>query len=65
MNPLYEQMSMNGFVQRLNQLKQQGGDPNQKIQSMLSSGRVTQAQYDNAVKRAQNIMQMLTPSVRR
>ena len=50
------------FMQRLNQLKSQGGDPNQMIQQMLNSGRVTQAQYDQAVKMAQQIQGMLTPS---
>ena len=50
------------FMQRLNQLKSQGGDPNQMIQQMLNSGRVTQAQYDQAVKMAQQIQGMLSPS---
>lgn len=50
------------FMQQLNQLKSRGGDPNQMIQQMMNSGRVTQAQYDNAVKMAQQIQQMLTPS---
>ena len=40
------------FMNDLNQLKQRGGDPNQMIQQMLNSGRVSQAQYDNAVKMA-------------
>ncbi len=53
------------FMQRLNQLKSQGGDPNQMIQQMLNSGKVTQAQYDQAVKMAQQIQGMLTPSGRR
>ena len=48
------------FMQQLNQLKSRGGDPNQMIQEMLNSGKVTQAQYDAAVKRAQQIQQMLT-----
>ena len=38
------------FMQQLNQLKSKGGDPNQMIQQMLNSGRVSQAQYDAAVK---------------
>ena len=50
------------FMQQLNQLKSRGGDPAQMIQQMLNSGRVSQAQYDNAVKMAQQIQQMLTPS---
>ena len=50
------------FMNQLNQLKAKGGDPNQMIQQMMNSGRVSQAQYDNAVKMAQQIQQMLTPS---
>lgn len=53
------------FMQQLNQLKSKGGDPNQMIQQMMNSGRVTQAQYDNAVKMAQQIQQMLAPGGRR
>lgn len=53
------------FMQQLNQLKSRGGDPNQMIQEMLNSGKVSQAQYDAAVKRAQQIQQMLTPNGRR
>ena len=53
------------FMQSLNQLKAKGGDPNQMIQQMLNSGRVSQSQYDNAVKMAQQIQQMLTPGGRR
>ena len=52
-------------MQRVNQLKSQGGDPNQMIQQMMNSGKVTQAQYDQAVRQAQQIMQMLTPGGRR
>ena len=50
------------FMNRLNQLKAGGGDPNQMIQQMLNSGRVSQSQYDQAVRMAQQIQQMLTPS---
>lgn len=50
------------FMGRLNQLKAQGGDPNQMIQQMLNSGRVSQNQYNMAVQRAQQIQRMLTPS---
>lgn len=53
------------FMNQLNQLKSRGGDPNQMIQQMLNSGRVSQAQYDNAVKMAQQIQQMLAPGGRR
>lgn len=55
-------MNINAFMQQLAQLKSRGGDPNQMIQQMLNSGRVSQGQYDQAVKMAQQIQQMLTPS---
>ncbi len=53
------------FLSQLNNLKSKGGDPNQMIQQMLASGRVTQTQYNNAVQMAQRIQQMLTPGARR
>lgn len=54
-----QQFNMNGFMQQLNQLKQQmPGDPMQQIQQMLNSGRVTQQQYNVAVQQAQNIMKL-------
>lgn len=64
MNPLYNQMNnnmgMNGFLQRLNQLKSTfKGDPNQKIQEMLNSGQISQSQYNRAVQQAQQIQKML------
>ena len=49
----------NGFMRSLADLKSKGGDPNQMIQQMLNSGRITQAQYNSAVRRAQQIMSML------
>lgn len=65
---LFNQMqrfNRNDFVRQLNELKAKGGDPNQIIQSMLNSGKITQSQYNMAVQRAQQIMQMLPTSVRR
>ena len=53
------------LMQEVNRLKSQGGDPNQMIQEMLNSGKVSQAQYDAAVKRAQQLQQMFTPNGRR
>ena len=49
----------NGFLKSLNELKSRGGDPNQMIQQMLNSGKITQNQYNAAVQRAQQIMRML------
>lgn len=66
MNPLFQQMmgGQNDFMSQLNALKAKGGDPNQMIQQMLNSGKVTQAQYDSAVQRANQIMRMFTPNAR-
>ena len=51
--------NINAFMQRLNYLKQSfNGDPNQKIQELLNSGKVTQQQYDQAVKQANQIKKM-------
>ena len=45
------------------------GDPQQKVQQMLNSGQITQQKYDNAVRMAQQLQQMLQqmlpPSVHR
>ena len=66
MNPLYQQMNGNNdFFSQLNALKAKGGDPNKMIQDLLNSGRVSQAQYNAAMQKANQIMQMLTPSARR
>lgn len=59
------QFNPNQFMQSLNELKCKGGDPNQMIQQMLSSGRITQSQLNMAVNKAQQIMRMLPTSVRR
>ena len=47
------------FMQKLNELKQTGVDPNQMIQQMLNSGKITQQQYDNARMQAQQIQQLI------
>lgn len=60
---LYNQMGqgndLNGLIQALNQVKSQGGNPDQILQQMLNTGRVTQAQVDVATQKAQQIMKML------
>lgn len=65
LNNQFQGFNPNSFMKELNNLKQKGGDPNQMIQQMLNSGRITQAQYNAATQRAQMIMQMLTPGGRR
>lgn len=55
----------NNLMKSLNELKSQVSDPNQAIQQMLNSGKISQAQYNAAAQRAQQIMRMLTPNGRR
>ena len=61
-NPIFEQMNTNGsnaIMQRVQQLKQQmGGDPNQHIQNLLNSGKVSQEQYNRAVQMANRMRGM-------
>lgn len=64
MNPLYEQMNgqagQNNFLQKFMQFKQSfKGDPQQQIQQLLNSGRITQEQYNAAVQKAQMLQKML------
>lgn len=62
-NPLFNMMGggnnpMAQFMQKVQQLKARGGDPNKQIQDMLNSGKITQADYDRAVKRAEELRRM-------
>ena len=63
-NPLFNmlsgQMQMNPMMQRFNQFRQMfRGDPKQQVQQMLNSGRITQAQYNQAVQTANQMMKMM------
>lgn len=60
-NPLYGQMNNNNnIVQQFMQFKQNfKGDPRTQIQQMLNSGRITQAQYNMAVQKAQQLQSLL------
>lgn len=62
-NPLFEQMSQRNQLMdlknQIQQLKNTGIDPNQKIQELLNSGQVSQEQYNAAVQRAQQLRQFL------
>lgn len=52
--------SQNDFMQRFEQFRRSfSGDPRQQIQQMMNSGRITQAQYDNAVRIAQQFQKLL------
>ena len=61
MNPLYEQMNgqPNNILQRFMQFRNNfKGDPQQQIQQLLNSGKVTQEQYNAAVQKAQMLQKM-------
>ena len=62
-NPIFQEMMgkrMGNIQQAIAQLKQQyPGDPNQYIQKLLNSGRVTQSDYNRAVQQAQMFQQFL------
>ena len=54
------------MIQQFMQFRQNfQGDPKAQIQQMLNSGRITQAQYNQAVQMAQQLQAMLTPSAHR
>lgn len=63
MNPLYGMMGtrpMNGLLQKFQQFQQTfRGDPKQQVQQLLNSGRVTQAQYNQAMQMAQQLQKMM------
>lgn len=62
-NPLFQQMASTqsgNVIQRFRQFAQTfRGDPRQQVQQLLNSGRVSQAQYNQAVQMAQQLQRML------
>lgn len=63
MNPLFQMMGGNNappIVQQFLQFKQTfKGDPQQQIQQLLNSGKISQEQYNQAVQQAKALQQML------
>ena len=63
MNPLYEMMtkkSQPNIIQQFNQFRQNfRGNPQQQVQNLLNSGKITQQQYDEAVKKANQLKSLL------
>lgn len=61
-NPLYKQYGnqpQNNFLQRFQQFQRMfNGNPQQMIQQMLNSGQITQEQFNNAVKQANEMAKM-------
>lgn len=66
-NPIYNMYgagkqlgNLTGLVQQFNQFRRAfQGDPRQQVQELLNSGRVSQAQYDQAVKTAAELRKIL------
>ena len=63
MNPLFHQLNGghgNDFISRFNQFRQSfKGDPQQQVQQLLNSGKVSQEQYNAAVQKAQQLSRIL------
>lgn len=61
MNPLFQALNQNNnILQRLQQFQQMfKGNPQEQVQRILSSGRINQAQYNQAVQMANQLQKML------
>ena len=66
MNPIYQAMMNNipngnaNLLQRFQQFKQSfNGNPQQMVQQMLQSGRISQSAYNDAVQMAQQLQGLL------
>ena len=66
MNPLYQMMmnkmpqGNNDLVTRFQQFRNSfSGDPRQQVEQLLKSGRVSQQQYDAAVRMANQFKNMM------
>jgi len=63
-NPIFNMLggnkNMQNMIAQFNQFKNSfSGDPRQQVQQLLNSGRITQAQYDQAVQIANSLQQIL------
>lgn len=61
MNPLYKALNQNQnpydqLISAAHQLKNQMPNPEQEVQRLLSSGQITQEQFNNAMQFAQQIV---------
>lgn len=58
-NPLYNQMNNNNgnIMQKFQQFKSQfQGNPQEQVQQLLNSGKMSQAQFNNLRQMAQNML---------
>ena len=59
-NPLINSTANNDLISRFMQFRQSfKGDPQQQVQQLLNSGRVSQDQYNAAVQKAQQLSRLL------
>lgn len=62
-SPLYESLANKqqpNIIQQFQKFKSSfSGDPRQKVQELLNSGKVSQAQYNNAVQMANQLQKLL------
>ena len=59
-NPLYTQMNQNNMISQFNQFRNSfRGNPQQKVQELLNSGKISQAQYNRAVQMANQFSGLL------
>lgn len=66
MNPLFRQLNQaqpgtgNDLLSRFNRFRQSfNGNPQEMIQQMMNSGRISQAQYNSAVQETQQLAKVL------
>ena len=60
MNPLYQNSQNNNIIARFNQFRQSlTGDPQQQVQQLLNSGKVSQEQYNRAVQVANQLRKIM------
>lgn len=61
MNPLFQALNQNNnIIQKLQQFQQMfKGNPQEQVQRILNSGRINQAQYNQAVQMANQLQKIL------
>lgn len=60
-NQLYNSMNnQQAFIKKFNEFRKNfNGNPQQQVQQLLNSGRISQAQYNQAVQTANNLRRIL------
>lgn len=58
-NQFLNGFNMNKFQEDLNKIKTSGVNPDEVIQNLMNSGRISQQQYNEACQKAQLIQQMM------